>query len=311
MKEDDDKARSGMTIKVLKAREEISDIASGSAPDRVVCAVGADAGDIAWADERGSENELEVAVSPESSRSIGAICAALWEIWPVPSIDHGLAATGRETWDPDVEMSQASVSELWRLVQAIAVTPASTVDEFMLKKEAVVECVNQYANGPASTLVLTSLFQDFDRLTDHRRSTPTLLNREYSETSHIVLAQHTLCDEDVFGVCQTFWVAWSGFTEICRRVGVLDTNQDVIGASRLDVDVWRSWTSLQSIIVHVAGVSSHSFDELFAKRDIVGVCLEFDCSPENIFSLVESFSRDCDRLFGPRNLDITIAASDI
>jgi hypothetical protein len=284
---------------------------AGGAPGRVVCAMGVDAGDFAWVDERGSENELEVAVSPESHLSIGLICAGFWEMWPVLPIDQGLAATGRETWDPDVEMSQASVSELRRLVQAIAVTPAATVDEFMLKKEVVVECVNKYANGPASTLVLTSLLQDFDRLTDHRRSTPFLLNRNYSETSRIVSARHTLFDEDVFGVCQTFWVVWSGFTEICRRVGVLDANQDVIGASRLDVDVWRSWTSLQSIIVHLAGVSSHSFDELFAKRDIVGVCLEFDCSPENIFSLVESFSRDCDRLFGPRNLDVAIAACDI
>jgi hypothetical protein len=308
MKEDEDKARSGMTITVLEAREEISDIAGGGTPGRVVCAVGADAGDIAWADERGSENELEVAVSSGSYRSIGAICAGFRDMWPVLPIDQGLAATGSETEDPDVEMSQASVSELRRLVQAIAVTPATTVDEFMLKKEVVVECVNKYATGPASTLVLTSLFQDFDRLTDQGRSTPALLNREYSETSHIVSAQHTLCDEDVFGVCHTFWVVWSGFTEICRRVGVLDASQDVIGASRLDIDVWRSWTSLQSIIVQLAGMRSHSFDELFAKRDIGGVCLRFDFSTENIFSLVESFSRDCDRLFGPCNLDVAVAA---
>jgi hypothetical protein len=300
-----------MTKMVLEAQEEICDIAGGRAPGRMVCAVGADAGDFAWADERGSANELAAAVSPESHRSIGVICAAFWKMWPVLRIDQGLAATGGETWDPDVEVSQASVFELWRLAQAIAVTPAATVDEFMLKKEVVVECVNKYANGPASTLVLTLLLQDFDRLTDHRRSTPFLLNRNYSETSRIVSAPHTLCDEDVFGVCQTFWVVWSGFTEICRRVGVLDANQDVIGASHLDVDVWRSWTSLQSIIVQLAGVSSHSFDELFAKRDIVGVCLQFDCNPENIFSLVESFSRDCDRLFGPCNLDVTIFASDI
>jgi len=181
----------------------------------------------------------------------------------------------------------------------------------MLKKKVIVECVNKYANGPASTPVLMSLFQDFDRLTDHRRSTPALLNREYSETSRIVSARHTLFDEDVFGVCQTFWVVWSGFTEICRRVGVLDANQDVIGASCLDIDVWRSWSSLQSIIVQLARTSSHSFDELFAKRDIVGVCLQFDCSTENIFGLVDSFSRDCDRLFGPRNLDVAMAACDI
>jgi len=98
--------------------------------------------------------------------------------------------------------------------QAIAVTPAATVDEFILKKEVVVECVNKYANGPASTLVLMSLFQDFDRLTDRRRSTPALLNREYSETYRIVSARHTLFDESVFGVCQAFWIVWSGFTEI-------------------------------------------------------------------------------------------------
>jgi hypothetical protein len=300
-----------MTKKVSEAQEDICDIAGGRASGRMVYAVAADAGDFAGADECGSANELAVAVSPESHRSIGVICAGFWEIWPVLRIDHGLAATDGETWDPDVEMSQASVSELWRLVQAIAVTPAATMDEFMLKKEVVVECVNKYANGPASTLVLMSLFQDFDRLTDHRNSTPALLNKEYSETSRIVSAQHTLCDEDVFSVCQTFWVVWSGFAEICRRVGVLDANQDVIGASRLDIDVWRSWTALQSIIVQLAGMRSHSFDELFAKRDIVGVCLQFECSTEKIFSLVESFSRDCDGLFGPRNLDVTIAACDI
>jgi hypothetical protein len=141
MKEDEDKARSGMTITVLEAREEIRDIAGGGIPGRVVCAVGADAGDIAWADERGSENELEVAVSSGSYRSIGAICAGFRDMWPVLPIDQGLAATGSETEDPDVEMSQASVSELRRLVQAIAVTPATTVDEFMLKKEVVVEWV--------------------------------------------------------------------------------------------------------------------------------------------------------------------------
>jgi hypothetical protein len=159
--------------------------------------------------------------------------------------------------------------------------------------------------------VLMSLLQDFDRLTDHRHSTPFLLNREYSETSRIVSARHTSFGEDVFGVCQTFWVVWSDFTEICRRVGVLDANQDVIGASRLEIDVWRSWTTLQSIIMQSAGISSHSFDELFAKRHIVGVCLQFDCSTENILSLVESFSRDCDRLFGPCNPAVTIFACDI
>jgi hypothetical protein len=300
-----------MTKKVLDAREEICDIAGGGAPGRVVYAVAADAGDFAGADECGLVTELAVAVSPESHLSIGVICVGFWEMWPVLRIDQGSAATGGETWDPDVEMSQASVSELWRLVQAIAVTPAATVDEFMLKKEVVVECANKYANGPASTLVLTSLFQDFDRLTDHRRANPASLNREYSETSRIVSARQTLCDEDVFGVCQTFWVVWSGFTEICRKVGVLDASQDVIGASRLDIDVWRSWTSLQSIIVQLAGMSSHSFDELLAKRDIVGVCLQFDCSTENIFSLVDSFSHDCDRLFGRCNLDVAIAACDI
>jgi len=226
-----------MKKKVLEAQEEICDIAGGRASGRMVCAVAADAADFAGVDERGLANELAIAVSPDSHRSIGVICAAFWKMWPVLRIDQGLAATGRETWDPDVEMSQASVSELRRLVQAIAVTPAATVDEFMLKKEVVVECVNKYANGPASTLVLMSLFQDFDRLTDHRRSTPALLNREYSETSRIVSAQHTLCDEDVFGLCQTFWVVWSGFTEICRRVGVLDASQDVNGASRRDIDV--------------------------------------------------------------------------
>lgn len=300
-----------MTKKVLEAQEDTCDIAGGRAPGRMVYAVAADAGDFAGADECGSANELAVAVSPESHPSIGAICAGFWEMWPLLPIDRGLAAAGGGTWNPDVEVSQASVCELWRLVQALAVTPAGTVDEFMLKKKVIVECVNKYANGPASTPVLMSLFQDFDRLTDHRRSTPALLNREYSETSRIVSARHTLFDEDVFGVCQTFWVVWSGFTEICRRVGVLDANQDVIGASRLDIDVWRSWSSLQSIIVQLARTSSHSFDELFAKRDIVGVRLQFDCSPENIFGLVNSFSRDCDRLFGLRNLDVAIAACDI
>jgi hypothetical protein len=135
------KLDSGMTKMVSKARQEICDIAGGGAPGRVVCAEAADAGDPARPDECGLANELAVAVSPESHRSIGVICAAFWEMWPVLPINQGLAVTGGETWDPDVEVSQASVSELWRLVQAIAVTPAATVDEFMLKKEVVVECV--------------------------------------------------------------------------------------------------------------------------------------------------------------------------
>ena len=91
-----------MTKKVLEAQEKICDIAGGGAPGRVVCAMGVDAGDFAWADERGSANEIEVAVSPESHLSIGVICAGFWEMWPVLPIDQGLAATGRETWDPDV-----------------------------------------------------------------------------------------------------------------------------------------------------------------------------------------------------------------
>ena len=106
-----------MTKKVLEAQEEICDIAGGRVPGRVVCAVAADAGDFARADACGLANELAVAVSPESHPSIGAICAGFRRMWPLLPIDQGLAATGGGTWYPDVEVSQASVCELWRLVQ--------------------------------------------------------------------------------------------------------------------------------------------------------------------------------------------------
>jgi len=244
-----------------------------------------------------------VARAQEPRASMEVICAEFRAIRARLPIDQGLAPPGGDAWRPDVDVSDVSAFELWRVVQVIADTPATTAREFLLKKEIAVECMNRDVAGTASPRLALSLLGDFDRLTGHRRPIGRVVKEHFPERFHVVSGAETIRDDDVSSLCDEFWGAWTAFTGICDRVSVLDAAHNHSEAILLNDDVLKTGISLQRIIAQLAGIKAHSFDELFGKRDVVGACLGYDGTVEYIADLVASFSHDIDRLFGSFSQD--------
>lgn len=213
-------------------------------------------------------------------------CEAFWRISDQMTAKAGGDGGGELSCDADAEFEWLAelLRERRRICEAVASTPANSIEALTTKKEVVCEIAREEGASEMANSLIASFFADFDRLFDEGRLRQDRRHRALGENAAEGLIGE-ICDMfwDLIGSLDETVSEDVGPGEFCKTSGVGE-NDDL----RL-----RELEKVLSRIVDNAAVSNEG---LIKKRRVVEAWLQLDLALCEEPTLLNSFFSDFDQL---------------
>jgi hypothetical protein len=224
-------------------------------------------------------------------------CEAFWRISDQMTAKAGVDGRGEPSCDADAEFERFAdlLRERRRICEAVASTPANTIEALTTKKEVVCEIAREEGASESANSLIASLFADFDRLMGDLSVGQVKRLAKRAKGLEACLAESDSDDSHLFSACIEFWQVWENAERVWEEIESIEVDGGEV-TREVDGKASEYLVVLEAWIAALAGKDARSVDGIVAKIEVFETSQLFQDCVEGLRLLAASLFDDFDRV---------------